>query len=80
MRLGNLGEQIVLKSKRSFDMISFVRTEETDSRIWYQLKKARDDKARREYSSVDKMGYVRGAIYITRIIDEEMKPDDERLQ
>ena len=80
MKLGELGDQIVLKSSRSFDRIRFVEAEETNSHVWYPLRKARDDKARKDYYSVDKTGYEKGAIYITRIIDEEMKPDDERLQ
>ena len=80
MKLGDLGEQIVLKSRQSFDRIEYLDSEEVDSRIWYPRRKARDDEARREYYSVDKMRYVKGDIYITRIIDEEMKRNDERLQ
>lgn len=80
MKLGDLGEQIVLKSRQSFDCIEYLDSEEVDSRIWYPRRKARDDAARREYYSVDKMRYVKGDIYITRIIDEEMKRNDERLQ
>ncbi|MCR5507173.1 MAG: DUF3990 domain-containing protein [Lachnospiraceae bacterium] len=80
MRLGGLGDQIVLKSKRSFEMIEYKGSEEIDCHIWYPRRKSRDDKARKDYYSTDKMRYVRGGIYITRILDEEMKKDDERLQ
>ncbi len=79
MKLGGLGNQIVLKSRRAFDSIIFSGAEEVDSRIWYPLRLARDEKARKKYRSADK-GYVRGEIYITKIIDEEMKTDDIRLQ
>ncbi len=79
MRLGNLGNQIVIKSKKAFSRISFKDAESVDSRIWYPKRAARDEQARRSYFSMDKK-YVRGDIYITRILDEEMKKDDPRLQ
>ncbi len=80
MQLGNMGDQIVLKSRRSYDHIVFAGYEEVDSSIWYQKRKKRDEKARKEYHSADKNRYIRGDIYVTRIIDEEMKKDDVRLQ
>lgn len=80
MMLGKLGEQIVLKSKTAFERITFLDANEVDHRVWYPKRKARDDKARQDYHSTDKMTYIRGDIYITRIIDEEMRHDDERLQ
>ncbi len=79
MHLGKLGEQIVLKSRRSFDHIVFTDAEEVDSTIWYPKRELRDSQARAAYHSADK-AYVRGAIYMMRILDEEMKKDDERLQ
>ena len=79
MRLGELGEQIVLVSMKAFDAITYLDSAAVDDLIWYPKRKARDDKARALYHSTDKK-YVSGDIYITRIIDEEMKRDDERLQ
>ena len=79
MQLGNLGNQIALISKNSYEHIKFAGYEEVDSSIWYPKRKARDDKARKDYHSTDKR-YIRGDIYVTRIIDEEMKKDDARLQ
>ena len=80
MRLGKLGNQIVLKSERAHECIKYIDYEEVDSNIWYPKRTRRDDKARSDYQAMDKIGYVRGAVYITRILDEEMKPDDPRLQ
>ncbi len=80
MQLGNMGNQIVLISRQSYDHIRYTGYEEVDSSIWYPKRKARDDKARKDYHSTDKNGYIRGDIYITRILDEEMKKDDARLQ
>ena len=79
MRLGELGEQIVLVSRKAFEAITYLDSTWVDDLVWYPKRKARDDKARAAYHSTDKR-YVRGDIYITRIIDEEMKRDDERLQ
>ena len=79
MQLGKLGDQIVLKSRKAFDRIEFVGSEEVDSKIWYPKRIKRDEEARNTYHSIDK-GYVRGEIYITHILDEEMTIEDERLQ
>ncbi len=80
MQLGDMGNQIVLISREAFDHIRFTGYEEVDSGIWYAKRKARDDKARKDYHSADKNRYIRGDIYITRIIDEEMQKNDVRLQ
>ena len=80
MRLGNLGQQFVLKSKKAFDEIIFMGYETAESKIWFAKKEQRDKSARREYFDVERNKRQRGDIYITRIIDEEMKPDDKRLR
>ena len=80
MKLGKLGKQVVLMSRRAFSATTFAGVEEVDPLVWYPKRKKRDEKARADYFSMDRMGYVRGDIYITRILDEEMKRDDARLQ
>ena len=80
MHLGNLGQQFVLKSKKAFDEVNFVRYEIAENSIWYTKKEARDKSARREYFDVERNKRQRGDIYITQIIDEEMKADDRRLR
>ena len=80
MKFGGLGDQMVLKSRKAFDRIAYIDSEEVDSLIWYPKRQARDNKARSDYYSIDKMNYIRGDIYVTRIIDEEITRDDERLQ
>lgn len=49
MRLGNLGEQIVLKSKKAFEQITFVDFEEASADIYYNKKIAREREARENY-------------------------------
>lgn len=80
MHLGNLGQQFVLKSKKAFDEIKFIKYEVAENSIWYEKKELRDKAARREYFDVEKNKRQRGDIYITQIMDEEMKADDERLR
>lgn len=80
MHLGKLGQQIVLKSQKAFEQIHFVGYEVAESDIWYQKKMLRDQKARREYFDVERNKRERGDLYITQILDEEMKPNDVRLR
>lgn len=80
LRLGNLGEQIVLKTKKAFDAIHFVDTEQAFANVWYEKKIKRENDARNEYFNNKKMERKKGDLYINQIIDEEMEADDERLQ
>lgn len=80
MHLGKLGQQFVLKSKTAFNRIQFTGSEAADSAEWYPKKIMRDKTARREYFSVERHKRQRGDLYITQIIDEEMKSDDSRLR
>ena len=80
MRLGKLGQQFVLKSQLAFERLSFIGYEVASCDEWYAKKMDRDRSARREYFDEERFRRKRGDIYITQIIDEEMKPDDERLR
>ena len=80
MRLGKLGEQIVLKSETAFNKIKFADYEIALSGEWFLKKDNRDKKARREYFNIERNKRQKGDIYITNIMDEEMKNDDERLR
>jgi hypothetical protein len=79
MHLGKLGQQFVLKSKKSFDRVVFERYEIASASEWYLKKMQRDKAARREYFDVERNKRQRGDIYITHILDEEVKADDPRL-
>lgn len=80
MHLGKLGQQFVLKSRKAFERISFVNYEIAKYNEWYVKKMTRDRKARREYFDDEKNKRIRGDIYITQIIDEEMMGDDVRIR
>ena len=80
MQLGKLGKQYVLKSKKAFEKIKYLDCEMAKSSEWYVRKNNRDKKARRDYFDIEKNKRVKGDIYITNIIDEEMKWYDARLR
>ena len=80
MHLGNLGEQIMIRSRKAFAALEFNGFEEAAAGEWYAGKLKRDRLAREAYFAMNKDGYVKGDLYMPRIIDEEIKGDDPRLQ
>ena len=80
MHLGKLGQQFVLKSREAFGRIRFLGYEVANHDEWYGKKMLLDRTARREYFNVERNRRQRGDLYITQILDEEMKPGDERLR
>ena len=80
LRLGNLGEQIVLISKKAFDTIRFIDAEKAFASEWYPKKTKREVDARNEYFNNAKMKRQKGDLYINQIIDEDMEANDDRLQ
>lgn len=79
MKLGNLGEQIVLISEKAFSRLKFISADVALSREYFSSKAIRDLNARTEYRSSKKQPRVKGELYITQILDEEIKIDDPRL-
>jgi len=81
MRLGNLGEQFMLKSRKAFNLIRFERNESVDGEIYYPKRKKRDSEAREEYLKRERKTARSGDdIFMLDILREEMKAGDERLQ
>ena len=79
MRLGKLGEQIVLKSPKAFDQIEFVGCENVDSDIYYTRKMERERDARQEYRKRKREKADIHELYIIDIMREEMTNGDARL-
>ena len=79
MRLGKLGEQIVLKSPKAFDQIEFVGCENVDSDIYYTRKMERERDARREYRKRKREKADIHELYIIDIMREEMTNGDARV-
>ncbi|MBR2834321.1 MAG: DUF3990 domain-containing protein [Coriobacteriales bacterium] len=79
MRLGKLGEQIVLKSKAAFENIRFVGAEPADAATYYEKKTMRDREARRAYRNVRHSTGEIHELYMLDIMREGIKNDDPRL-
>lgn len=80
MRLGKLGEQIVLISKKAIDCISFVGAEEAPREVYFPMRKARDDMARRSYFDIrGKLSLTIKDIFLADIIREGIISGDSRI-
>lgn len=81
MKLGNLGNQIVLKSKLAFSRIKFLGYEEAPQQIHYPLRKKRDELARKAYLTNRQGGILpTDSLLMIDIIRGGIKPNDPRLQ
>lgn len=79
MRLGKLGEQVVLKSQQSFNKIKYISYETVDSSIYFGKRKKRDEDARSSYYREIEAEDIEG-LFIRDIIREGVKADDSRLR
>lgn len=80
MRLGTLGEQVVLLSKRSFHQIEFLGYEVAPFLEYYYKREERDHSARTAYRQQKKnLQQLLDDLYILDIMREGMAHDDPRL-
>ena len=77
MRLGKLGEQIVIKSQFAFSKIHYEGFEIADKSMYYTLRKARDDDANRMYLAI--LEEEADGLYIQDIMRGGIKNDDPRI-
>ncbi len=80
MKLGELGEQVVLVSKKAFENIRFISNSPADVQIYYARKKERDSQARKKYRETKNMENLKDELFIIDIIREGMKQNDSRLR
>ena len=81
MMLGNLGEQVVLVSKKAFDSIKFIEASEVKRSKYYVLKMKRDKAARSKYLNSDRgYSYSQDELYMLDIMRQGVKADDVRLR
>ena len=79
MKLGELGEQFVLKSEKAFSLIQFISSEEVPNEVYFPKRKQRDDKARAAYREELEREDLNG-LFIRDIVKEGILPDDPRLR
>lgn len=80
MLLGNLGEQIVLRSQKAFDNLTFVEGIVASRAIYLPQKIARDTAAREEFQQEKTRRIAETEFYILDIIRGRWQNDDSRIQ
>lgn len=80
MRLGKLGNQYVLKSRRAFASLVYRDSVAASREEWLARKELRDAAARKEYLGELRKKRIPGDLRIDRLIDEEIRSDDPRLR
>lgn len=80
MKLGKLGEQVVLKSKKAFDILNFHKATPVDCSAYHPKWKKRDHTARLDYQVMKKNANPLEGTFIIDIIRQQWKNDDERLR
>ena len=80
MRLGKLGEQIVLKSREAFTHIHFTGAEPASATTWYEKKVTRDREARRAYRRTKKTSNLVNELFMIDIMREGVTNGDPRLR
>lgn len=77
MRLGKLGEQIVIKSQYAFSKLKYEGFDVAEKDIFYVLRKARDDEANQLY--LEMLEEESDGLYIQDIMRGGIKNDDSRI-
>lgn len=77
MRLGKLGEQIVIKSQFAFSRLRYEGFDVAEKEKYYVLRKARDNEANRTY--LDMLEEESDGLYIQDIMRGGIRNDDPRI-
>ena len=73
MRLGKLGEQVVLKSKKAFDALTFVEAIKAPRKEYFAKYRQRDEEARGKYRQIAAKPMAENEIYVIDIIRNNWK-------
>ena len=73
MRLGKLGEQVVLKSKKAFESLTFVEAIKASRQEYFAKYKQRDEEARGKYRQIASKPLAESEIYVIDIIRNNWK-------
>ena len=81
MYLGNLGEQFVLKSEKSFGLIEFMGNEIADGETYYIKRMARDNEARDAYLNGERnSALANDDLFMIDILRRGIQSDDARIR
>lgn len=81
MKLGELGEQVVLMSPKAFEKIKFLEYEIVDGSIYNPRRMDRENRARTAYFDNHGADFEisQGDLFVRDIISQKVKNDDPRL-
>ena len=77
MKLGKLGEQVVIKSQFAFSKLKYEGFDVAEKDVYYVLRKARDDEANQTY--LEMLEEESDGLYIQDIMRGGIKNDDPRI-
>jgi len=77
MKLGKLGEQVVIKSQFAFSKLKYEGFDVAEKDVFYVLRKARDDEANQTY--LEMLEEESDGLYIQDIMRGGIKNDDPRI-
>lgn len=79
MKLGKLGEQVVLKSQKAFDALTYVEAIPASGEEYYRKYADRDTTARSDYRQLRQNTLPEEGTYVMDIIRQKYTNDDPRL-
>ena len=81
MKLGELGEQVVLMSEKAFANIQFTKYVISDSSIYYHKRAEREKRASDAFNAMHvRENFLKDDLYMIDIIREGVKDGDRRLR
>ena len=80
IRLGNLGLQVVLKSRKAFETLAFMSVKPAVRSEFLAAKEKRDNEAREEFRRLKAQAFDASALYMLNILQERIGPNDPRVQ
>lgn len=80
MKCGNLGEQVVLMSRKAFGQLKYLESLPADVNVHGVLREQRDQDARRRYVELRQVSGVSDGVYVIDILRNQWKNDDPRLR
>ncbi len=80
MKLGNLNDQIVLKSQRAFEQLTFMSYEKAEAVKYYNDMTVRDKEARKAYKELRPSDNILDEIYILDIMRGGASDDKLRIR
>ena len=78
LRLGKLGEQVVVKSREAFGRLNFAGFTTAEAAVYYPRRQARNDDAGREFGELLAKNDFNG-LYMNAILAQRIGNDDERI-